>query len=51
MLQTVASTRSQIAGYNAQVGNKITTLHNNTVDKLTSYEDKYMPKVQKYDSM
>lgn len=37
--------------YNNLVSDKVTTLHNDTVDKLTFYEDKYMPEVRKYDHM
>ena len=47
----MANTRAQIGIYNAQVLSKVQTLHSDTIDKINKYEDKYMPKVYKYDSM
>ena len=50
-MQTVTTTRQQIGTNNAQVVDKVNMLHNDTVDKIDKYEDKYLPKVYKYDSM
>lgn len=51
MMQTVASTRQQIGGYNALVLSKVAQLQGDTVGKINEYEDKYLPKVNKYDDM
>lgn len=50
-LQTVATTRQQIGDYNAQVVDKVNQLRDDTVGKIQMYEDKYLPKVNKYDGM
>ena len=50
-LQTVATTRQQIGDYNAQVVDKVNQLRDDTVGKIQKYEDKYLPKVNKYDGM
>ena len=50
-LQTVATTRQEIEDYNAQVLDKVNQLRDDTVGKIQEYEDKYLPKVNKYDGM
>ena len=50
LLQTTTMARADIASYNAQILNKIVTLHNQTVDKVTAKEDQYLPEVRHYDS-
>ncbi len=48
--QTTTMVRADIASYNAQILDKIVTLHNETVDKVTAKEDQYLPEVRHYDS-
>ncbi len=50
LLQTTTMVRADIASYNAQILDKIVTLHNETVDKVTAKEDQYLPEVRHYDS-
>ena len=50
VLQTTTTVRADITSYNAQILDKIVTLHNETVDKVTAKEDQYLPKVRHYDS-
>ena len=50
LLQTTTTVRADITSYNAQILDKIVTLHNETVDKVTAKEDQYLPKVRHYDS-
>ncbi|DBA78043.1 TPA: hypothetical protein ACH3X2_008019 [Trebouxia sp. C0005] len=47
---TTTTVRADIASYDAQILDKIVTLHNETVDKVTAKEDQYLPKVRHYDS-
>jgi hypothetical protein len=49
-VQTTTMVRADIASYNAQILDKIVTLHNETVDKVTAKEDQYLPEVRHYDS-
>ncbi len=50
VLQTTTMVRADITSYNAQILDKIVTLHNETVDKVTAKEDQYLPEVRHYDS-
>ena len=48
-VQTTTEVRSDIASYDATIINKIVTLHNDTVDRITDKENEYLPKVRHYD--
>ena len=50
-LQTIAMVKADVSDYNAEVLNKIVTLHNSTVDQVNRKIDQYMPQVRKYDHM
>lgn len=51
LMQTVTTTRQQIRDYNALILAKVDQLRGDTVGNINKYEDKYLPKVNKYDDM
>lgn len=50
VLQTTSEVQADITSYNAQILDKINTLHNDTVDQVTAKENQYLPEVRHYDS-
>lgn len=50
MSQTTTEVQADITSYNAQILDKINTLHNDTVDRVTAKENQYLPEVRHYDS-
>ncbi len=47
--QAITSTRATVNDNVASFSSEANKLHNNTVDKITQYEDKYLPYAHKYD--
>lgn len=50
-LQSISTVRADVSNYNAEILSKIVTLHNETVDKVNSKIEQYLPRVRKYDHM
>ncbi|KAL3142107.1 hypothetical protein ABBQ32_004725 [Trebouxia sp. C0010 RCD-2024] len=49
--RSISTVRADVSNYNAEILSKIVTLHNETVDKVNSKIEQYLPRVRKYDHM
>ena len=50
-LQSIANARSEVSSNLGPVQNEINDLHNQTIDRISNYESKYVPTAHYYDKM